>query len=83
VSNTFSDAKVEALRCAVTAYGRHPNNIVLFRGLLDLAISNLRRRKVGGFLVRKTCVDVRLRRLMLGYCVRAMRRIACGRRSGR
>jgi hypothetical protein len=48
VSQGFSEAKLEALRCAISAYGRHPTNVILFRSLLDLALSNLRRQAPPG-----------------------------------
>jgi hypothetical protein len=39
----YSEAKLEALRCAMSAFTRAPNNALLLSGLIDLALANLRR----------------------------------------
>jgi len=45
-SGSQQEAKLEGLQAAILAYSRHPGNILLFRSLLDLALSNLQRARI-------------------------------------
>ena len=45
-SGSLQEAKLEGLRAAILAYSRHPSNVLLFRSLLHLALSNLQRARV-------------------------------------
>ncbi len=44
-SSGMSETKMQALGCALAAYARHPGSLLLFRSVVDLAISSMRSSK--------------------------------------